>query len=490
MSAAADDYQVQRSRAIVPDFYRAPSPETLPNGMRVMDFQLAGAEYVLNRNHALLGDAPGLTKSAQSILVSNAIEAKRTLVVCPASLRLNWEREIWAWSTIPNVSTYPILKGRDGVSEKADYVIISYSLLSNPSILNALMAVKWDHLILDEAHALKDPKGNNRTKIVCAPDLLPSVVGRITMASGTILPNQPIEAYNAIRLLNWNAIDRMSLADFRNYYYTEGGGFVRGPVFNPATQSTVYKLHWSEHVKNVPRNLDDLQFRLRKYLMVRRLKDQVLSQLPTKQWHLFPLQMDTAIRKALKHPGWAAAEKLYELDTETFNAGILIDGEIGTARRLLGEAKAPSVVAYVEELLREGTQKIVLSAWHHTVLDYLREHLAKYGLVYMDGSTSAAKKQTAVDQFQTDEDVRIILGQMQPLGMGWTLTAAQDVVFAEPDWVPGVNEQMIDRIHRVGQRGQYVIGHVPVVPDTLDERILGTAIDKDQNIYKALDATL
>ena len=93
-----------------------------------------------------------------------------------------------------------------------------------------------------------------------------------------------------------------------------------------------------------------------------------------------------------------------------------------------------------------------------------------------------------VDQFQEDEETQIILGQMLPLGEGWTLTAAQDVVLAEPDWVPGKNSQMLDRISRMGQEGSYTIGHIPVVPDTLDERILNTAITKDQNIYQALDA--
>jgi len=79
---------------------------------------------------------------------------------------------------------------------------------------------------------------------------------------------------------------------------------------------------------------------------------------------------------------------------------------------------------------------------------------------------------------------------MMPLGEGWTLAVAQDAVICEPDWVPGKNDQLLDRIHRMGQEGDYIIGHVPVVPDTLDERILATAIAKDRNIYKALDAPL
>lgn len=739
--------------------------------MKPMEYQHAGVEYGLQRNHHLFGDAPGLGKTAECILLGNAIEAKHTLVVCPASLRLNWEREIWSWSTIPNVSTYPVLKSGDGVSLDANYVIISYALLANQSILDAILDVTWDHVILDEAHAIKDPKGNTRTRAICAPDCIPSVAGRITLASGTLLPNQPIEClgqntmvlthrgwlpilrvsdddllwdgvewvqhegvafkgwrqtgvwagvemtpdhqvlvgeswcsaerlgdvdtlrqaletgsggsllsewtkaaravfsacgspvtvgsarpteptkriyegastvadlaalekgsnpvsgtmkrsaltrgtssgclaasatsisdvitrrfpvsiptaaeasvygrlggriadafsriwsrfldgmtrrwsltgststkdtsqgicdgsrvertpetgarfvgsnpvstslrpvydlvnagprqrftilssagplivhncYNAVRLLNWGAIDRMSLEAFREHYYDLGGGMVRGPVFDPVTQSWSNKLHWSEKVRNVPRNLDELQRRLRQHIMVRRLKEQVLHELPPKQWHTFPLEVTSEMRRALKHPGWAIASKLYEMDADAFNDGIPVDGAISTARKMLGEAKMPSVAAYIEDLLEGGVDKLVVTAWHTSVLHYLRDKLSKYGLVYMDGSTSAAKKQLAVDQFQSQDKIKIILGQTAVIGEGWTLTQAQDVVLAEPDWVPGRNDQALDRIHRKGQTGDRVIGHIPVVPGTLDERVMSTAIRKDVSIYQALD---
>ncbi len=220
------NFAIEASRALKPSFYRAPYPE----GVEPYEFQLAGVEYCLAREHALIGDEPQCGKSAQAVMLGNAIEAGRTLISCPASLRLNWEREVWAWSTIPRVSTYPVLKSKDGISDRHDYVIISYALLNNQDILDAILDLRWDHLILDEAHALKDPKGNKRTRIICAPDMLPSVCGRITMVSGTILPNQPIEVYNCARLLNWNAIDRMSLKSFREEYYDLGGGMVRGPV--------------------------------------------------------------------------------------------------------------------------------------------------------------------------------------------------------------------------------------------------------------------
>lgn len=221
--------------------------------------------------------------------------------------------------------------------------------------------------------------------------------------------------------------------------------------------------------------------------MVRRLKDQVLHELPPVQWNLFPLALTAGIKRALKHPGWTEVEKLYEMDEDMFDGAAPIDGQISTARRELGEAAAPAIADYIEDLLESGLGKVVVGAWHHSVLDILRERLTKHGLVYMDGSTSAAKKQTAVDEFQGNADIKLILGQLMPLGEGWTLTAAQDCVIAEPDWVPGKNEQFVDRINRMGQEGDYTLAHVPVVPNTLSERILSRAIGKAQNIYKALD---
>jgi SWI/SNF-related matrix-associated actin-dependent regulator 1 of chromatin subfamily A len=475
-----DDHpSVIASRAVEPQFYEAP----VPPDRKAKRYQHAGVEYILARNNGIIGDQPGVGKTAQGIFLSNAINARRTLVVCPASLRLNWEREIWQWSMKENVKTYPVGKASDGISSEADYVILSYDLLRNPAILEAIMDLRWDHFIADEAHALKDPKGNKRTRVICAPDAIPSVVGRITLLTGTLLPNQPIECYNAIRLCDWDAIDKASLEDFRKFYYEKGNGFVT--VFDRNLGKTVTK--FSNSVLNQPKNMADLQFRLRKNLMVRRLKDQVLHELPPKQWHPFPLDITSDIRRAINHPGWKEAEKLYDLDPDGFAKAIPVDGAVSTARLELGLAKAPGVIGYIEDLLESGVEKVVIGAWHIQVMELMREKLKHYGLVYMDGRTSDANKQRAVDAFQTQAATRIILGQMLPLGEGWTLTAAKDVVLAEPFWVPGKNDQLVDRCHRLGQTDN-VIGHIPVVPGTLDERILGTVIEKDKNIYLALDA--
>lgn len=488
------DFDIERSWACEPLLYRAPEPPPLNGDGRARDYQHAAVEYCLGRNHALIGDEPGLGKTAEAILISNAMRARRTLVVCPASLRLNWEREVWRWSTVPNVRTYPTMAARDGISSQAHYQIISYDLLRNEHILAALMDQHWDHLILDEAHYLKDPKGNKRTRAVCAPDALPSVVGRITMLSGTITPNQPIECYNTVRLLNWSALDCMSLERFRDHFYEVGkGGFIYGKYLsadNRGDPTWKYGRHWSSTVRNVPRNLDELRQRLRSRVMIRRLKKDVLRELPPRQWHIFPLSSTAKVRAALRHEGIIKAENLFDLDADQFDATIPIDGAISTARRMLGEAKAPQVAEYVQELLQEGVNKIVVGAWHLSVLAILANKLqgAKIPFAYMDGRTSGRARQAGVDDFQDSEsELRIMLGQMQPLGEGWTLTAAQDVVLAEPHWVPGRNVQLFDRVHRMGQKGEHVICHVPVIPDSLDERVLASVIEKDVAIHRMTD---
>ena len=475
------DFWIARSRALAPLFARAPHPPQ----MEARDYQHAGVEFALARDHCLIGDEPGVGKTPQAIMISNALGTRKTLVICPASLRDNWAEEIWKWSTIPNVTTF--VGRKPGINSLRDFNILSYDALRNPGVLAGVMRERWDHVILDEAHAIKDPAGNTRSRPICAPDLLPSVTGRFTLLSGTILPNTPRECYNAARLLDWNCIEHMSLEEFNLHYYGEGGGMIRGPVWDEEKQAKISKVHWSQHVRNVPRHLEELQARLRGSVMVRRSKADVLPQLPPKQFHLVPLALTAELRTALAHPGWKEVGHLMELDPAGFAAHVGVDGAITTARRLLGEAKAKPACDYIEELLREGVAKLVVSAHHTSVLKIALERLQKHGLVFMDGHTPMRHRQQIVTQFQVDPDIRIILGQTQVLGEGHTLVAAQDIVLIEGDWVPGKLEQMVDRIHRIGQAGSYVQAHIPVVPGSLDEHILSTVIEKAKNIHLALD---
>ena len=115
-----------------------------PPGKEFLPYQQAGINYVLGRDNSIIGDEPGLGKTIQAIGVANALDARRVLIVCPASIRLGWQREIHSWSTLHRVSTNPILTGSHGVSPFANYVIVSYDLLRNDSIHKTLRSAEWD----------------------------------------------------------------------------------------------------------------------------------------------------------------------------------------------------------------------------------------------------------------------------------------------------------------------------------------------------------
>jgi SNF2 family DNA or RNA helicase len=118
------DFAYNSSFALEPSFYEAPVP---PN-QEARAYQHGGVEYSIVRDNSLIADEPGVGKTPQGVMISNAVEAKRTLVIPPSSIVLNWEREVWRWSTIPNVKTYPVLKSSDGISSEAHFVIVPYAL--------------------------------------------------------------------------------------------------------------------------------------------------------------------------------------------------------------------------------------------------------------------------------------------------------------------------------------------------------------------------
>ena len=441
-----------------------------PRGRAFLPFQLAGIQYALNRQHTLIGDEPGLGKTIQAIGLSNAAGSKFSLVICPASLRLNWRREIRAWSTIPDVGVYPVMKAKDGVNPFSNYVLISYELARQPDIHATLCELGakrgWDHLILDEAHYLKTP-GARRTHAIFGyahnPEIdhISKYAKRITALTGTPLPNRPRECYTITRALCWDAIDWMSYDAFTHRY-------------NPS-------FAWpSGRVEERMGHLPELQFRLRTNFMVRRLKKDVLKDLPPKQYELTYVEETGAIRHALR------AEALLHFDPSKLDQKMLIDGAVSTARRLMGEAVAPRAVEHVKILFDGGVEKILLGAWHHSVMDYLEKNLQQFGVLRLDGKTPKGRIEAMKAIFQSDPKVGIWLGQLQASGEGHNLTAASHVVLAEPSWVPKDNEQFIDRAHRIGQKGN-VLAQFLVAPGSLAERILGVAIEKAQVIHATLD---
>ncbi len=229
----------------------------------------------------------------------------------------------------------------------------------------------------------------------------------------------------------------------------------------------------------------ELQARLRANFMVRRLKRDVLPQLKVPFLDIVHVEETGAIKQALQ------AEKLLDIDPEDM-AGLdmTVRGQVSTVRRMMGLAMAPLAADYIDMLLDGGEEKVCVFAWHIEVLDILMAKLAKYSPLRIDGSTPAARKPLLVKQFAQDGH-RLLIGNILSMGTGTDglQEACQRGVAAEASWVSGDNEQMVDRLDRMGQSGQVLFDFL-VAPGSFSEHVLGSSLRKRKITHTALDAQL
>lgn len=448
-----------------------------PSGMSYLPYQKAGIAYARNKGDVLIGDEPGLGKTIQALGIVNQNKGERNLVICPASIRLNWEREIRKWSMlgynnltrVANVNT--ILTSSRGVSPTSDFNVVSYDLSARDALHEALSEIEWDNIIIDEGHYLKSTDAK-RTQAIFGTSkghyskfFIAKKAKHVTVLTGTPLPNRPRECYTIARAVCWEAIDCMS---YDAFCYR----------FNPSK-----KLDYNAVLEKKGR-LPELQARLRCNFMVRRLKKDVLKDLPDKRYELTYVAPNGAIKEVL------AKERLINFTIDDLKDPFSeIWGMVSTVRREMGEAKVPRVIEHVKYLFDiVEIPKIVLFAHHKSVMNALAEGLSSYGVVQVRGGVSAVAKNNAVKQFIADNNTRIFLGQLDAAGFG--IDGLQDVcdhvVFAEPAWTPGTNEQAVDRCHRIGQHSN-VVAQFLIVEGSLDERVLAAVFDKAHGIHQVLD---
>lgn len=453
-----------------------------PAGLSYLPYQRAGIAYAMKRQHTLIGDEPGLGKTIQALGFCNAIDAPRVLIICPASVRLQWAAEVMKWRLRPSfihargeTRIHVILSRASGVDTSAGVTIASYQQASAPGIGDRLAQLPWDVVVLDEAHYLKNYDAHRTKRILGSwgetgdSTLYPGLVqgdARVLALTGTPLPNRPRECYTLARALDWASIDGMSEESFK-YRFN-----------NTITFQSGFRLETTER-------LLELQARLRSRFMVRRAKDAVLDDLPAKQYELAYLEPTGAIKKVLR------AERMLNLDINALHAGDAeLQGAIATVRKEMGRAKVPGALAHILMLLDGGVDKLVAFAYHTDVIAYLRKQLGKACAV-IQGSTSAVAREAAKVRFQNDPECRVFIGQLTAAGTGvdGLQRVCSHAVFVEASWTPGENEQCVDRLHRIGQKAG-VICQFLVAPESLDERILGASIGKAQVVNVALDASL
>lgn len=456
MAHADDAARALRQRAVESSRVSADVPLPVPTGKSYLPYQRAGIAFALGRKHTLIADEMGLGKTIQAIGVINADPSVlRVCIVCPASLRLNWRDELSKWLVAP--FSLSVVTAKDKALPKATIHVINYDLLHRHQF------PVYDLLIVDEAHYLKNPLARRTKKTLAIR------AERKLFLTGTPILSRPIEIYpllKALDPLNWP-----SRAAFGARYCA---GFLGdwGMDFSGAS------------------NLDELHDKLRSTIMIRRLKKDVLTELPPKQRQIVEFTLDgipaaTVKRDAATLAGlrklgsWTGqVEELKRAKQDAFE-------NITAVRHETALAKVPKVVEYVTDVL-ESEPKVVVFAHHRDVIELLRAGLAGYGAVTLTGDTPMADRKAAVEKFQTDAKTRVFIGNIMAAGTGITLTAASHVIFAELDWVPGNMSQAEDRCHRIGQRDHVLVQHL-VLERSLDSYIAKTLVKKQAILDQAID---
>lgn len=452
----------------------------LPPGVELWEYQKATLDYLLARGGGIDADQPGLGKTITAIAFCNEREAQRVLVIVPASVRIQWGEQIRRFSTIPNVKANVMLKVKDGIHPTAHYQIISYEAARNPAILKAIAKGRWDVLICDEAHKMKNIDAIT-TRAILGNSKGDYNHGEIKMKAiahycdahvaltGTLLLNRPSECYVLFRFFDWESIDFMSEDQFKNRYNKQADmQTIEGKRFKLESTSL-------EH---------ELQNRLRVNIMARHEKRDVLTLMKPPRYSIVRCEENGAVKGALDVEGMLGLS-IDEIQT-TKNFEIL--GHIAEARRLMGIALAPQIIDYAADFLEGTEEKLVIFGWHLEVLALFEAGLSRFGTVVVNGRKSPNARQKAVEDFIGRDNVRVFIGNIQAAGTGLDglQTVCSRCYLAEPDWVPANNEQAVARLDRIGQPND-VNAEIFVAPGSISEKILVKALEKLNVIHRVLD---
>lgn len=466
----------------------------VPNGLAYLPYQRAGIHFTRGRKNTLIGDDMGLGKTIQGIGASNCRpEARSILIIVPASLRLNWVKEWRKWDTKGLSIAY--VEGLSSEFPTTDVVVINYNLLlwslEDSGViygkhLAAIHARKWDMVIVDEAHYLKNPKTQRTAAVYGKWDRKPEkrvapIEAEVKIAlTGTPIPNRPIEAYPTLKWLdedtfgNWGRFAMRYCGGHRNGY----GWDVKGAS-----------------------NLQELQELMRSTVMIRRLKADVLKELPPKRRQIIELEGHEDLvrreREAFQKlearvMGARVAAEIAKAseDDDEYKAAVdrltealkVAFTDIAKLRHDTAVAKIPDVIEHIRDSLEHG--KVVVFAHHKDVIRAILDEFD--GAVSITGDTPLLARQAAVEEFQKNPECVLFVGNIMAAGVGHTLTASRHVIFAELDWVPGNITQAEDRCHRIGQTDHVLVQHL-VLNDSLDARMAKRLVQKQEVIDKALD---
>lgn len=456
-------------------------------------FQDEGADYLADRDRALLADQMGLGKTPQAVIAAHRVGARSVLVLCKAVAKRMWQNEWLRWS--PDSGQWVVRLPRPGERICVPRVIpptgpgyvciVNYDIVHDKTILAQLVCERrWDVVICDEMHMLKsasnfysrDPDErvlvSRRAQAVLHPEKgVWTHCGHVWGLSGTPAPNHVGELYGWLRM----QMGRGPEQDYEGFLdkYTRWGN--------------------SPYGKRVYGNRDIPQLRsMLRASMLRRMRKDVLPDLPDLRIDTLTLTADKIPSELSALEGHADITQVRTLlkalgpEDDPEAAIEVADTHMGTLRRLTGLAKVEPTAFMVEDMLANGTEAIVLMAWHRDTITKLAELLEPYGVITVHGGSPAKEKELAESRFQDYDDCRVFVGQIQTAGTSITLTRANRLLIVEPSWSPDEHEQAILRIMRIGQRNACHASFVALAEST-DELVMDVYMRKARNLSEAMD---
>ena len=413
-----------------------------------LEHQKTAIEKLVGSKRFILADDMGLGKTTSTIIAALETDIKKILIICPASLKINWEREIKNYT---DRSVY-ICEGKN-FSTEHDFVIVNYDIIKNFYDLknkenSPITKGNFDLVIIDEAHYISNPQAQ-RTKLI---NSFVKDVEYLWLLTGTPMTSRPINYYNLLNLIESPVAQNWMAYVIR---YCQGYQFKAG-------NRKVWNVNGAS-------NLEELRDRTSRQVL-RRLKEDVLD-LPEKIITPIYLRLKSKMYEELmgeyyewynKHPDESRSL------TVQFN-------KLMKVRQVIAEEKILNTIEVVENIL-ELNKKVIIFTNFTDTLHKIHSHFGKKA-VYLDGTCSKVQRQYAVDQFQDNDKVKVFVGNLQAAGVGITLTAGEAVVFNDLSFVPAHHQQAEDRAYRYGQKNCVSV-YYPLFDNTIEGVIYDMLINK------------
>ncbi len=403
-----------------------------------LDHQKEAIEKLAGSRRFILADDMGLGKTTATIIAALETGAKKILIICPASLKINWQREIENYT---DRSVY-IAEGKK-FSTESDFVIVNYDILKNfhdmkdkgKSLLNQS---EFELVILDEAHMISNPQAQ-RTKII---NHYVKNIKRVWLLTGTPMTSRPMNYYNLLNIIESPVAQNWMAYAIR---YCQGYQFMAGKrkVWNVTGAS----------------NLEELRDRTSKQIL-RRLKEDVLD-LPDKIISPVYLRLKSKEYEELmgEYYDWFDNKK-DESSSLTVQFSKLMK-----VRKVIANEKTNQTIEFAENIIEQGKKVIIFTNFTDT-LQTIYQHFGKQA-VYLDGSCSKPHRQNAVDEFQENDKIKVFVGNLKAAGVGLTLTAAEVVIMNDLSFVPAEHAQAEDRAYRYGQKSNVLV-YYPLYENTIE----------------------